>query len=295
MKHEVITIPSPDPFNFNESLWFLDRNLDDCMHRVSGDYVRKLIVVESEPILIQVSGNNQAVKIEILYGNVAKTQLVSDYVTEWLDLDRNIKPFYVLIKKDKELVPLIKAYAGFRMVGIPDLFEALCWCVMGQQINLDFAYRIKRRFVEQYGLSVTYDHEQYYLFPEEEVIKEVSIDELRSFQLTVRKSEYILGIARLMHEGLLSKQLLLDLENEEQMLQKLKSIRGIGDWTANYALMKCIRAMNCIPYGDVGVNNALFSLKGIEKKDNRLSVDALFSHFTGWKTYLVFYLWRSLR
>lgn len=295
MKCPIVTIPNPELFSFKESLWFLDRNLDDCMHRVLGDYVRKLIVVEGNPVLIQISGTDQAIKIQILFGTTSKAQLITEYVIEWLDLDRNIKPFYTLLKKDRDLSPMVKTFYGFHMVGIPDLFEALCWCVMCQQINLDFAYRIKRRFVEEYGHSVIYNNEKYYLFPEPSVIRELSVNELKALQLTGRKSEYILGIAQMMHEGLLSKQILHDLENETQMLQKLKSIRGVGDWTANYALMKCIRTMNCIPYGDVGLNNALHSFKGIEKKNNRESIDALFNHFVGWKTYLVFYLWRSLR
>lgn len=53
--------------------------------------------------------------------------------------------------------------------------------------------------------------------------------------------------------------------------------------------------MNCIPYGDVGVNNALAQFKGITKPVTKTQVDAVFRHFENWKTYLVFYLWRSQR
>jgi len=294
MEPEIIKIPLPSLFSFDECIWFLDRNLDDCMHVVAGNRVRKLLY-EQEPLLLEISADDTYLKIEILSGKCSDPGFVTRHIEEWFDLNRNIAPFYKLLKKDKALTPLCARYKGFRIVGIPDLFEALCWCIMGQQINLDFAYRIKRRFVERYGTSITYEGKSYYLFPRPETIEVLTVEELRLLQLTTRKAEYITGIAREFSSGRLSREALTALPTEPDMLEQLLSIRGIGEWTANYTLMKSLRAMNCIPYGDVGVNNALFQIKGIHQKNNRLLVDEVFNNFEGWKTYLVFYLWRSLR
>lgn len=40
------------------------------------------------------------------------------------------------------------SYKGVRFIGIPDIFEAICWAIIGQHINLKFAYTLKRRLVE---------------------------------------------------------------------------------------------------------------------------------------------------
>jgi DNA-3-methyladenine glycosylase II len=293
--NQTILIKKPPHFSFKECLWFLDRDLDDCMHKVFENSVRKLVSFNNSEVLMEVSEQGKHISIELLVGSVEDDNLVKDYMEEWFDLSRNIKPFYELLEQDKELSVLRKKYRGLRIIGIPDFFEVLCWCVIGQQINLDFAYKIKRKLVERYGKHVTYKGEKYYLFPQPADILPLSVEELKALQMTGKKAEYILGIARLYAEGKLSALKIKKLKNENLMLAELVKVRGIGEWTANYAIMKGLRAMNGIPYGDSGVNNALFQLKGIAKRNNRKEVDKVFDRFKGWKTYLVFYLWRSLR
>jgi DNA-3-methyladenine glycosylase II len=288
-------IRKPDNFSFSETLWFLDRELDDVMHKVRDGAVYRLFEDDGRPVLIKISENGDFLEIEPVNSKTFDEKKMSVFINEWFDLSRDIRPFYHLLLKDKELAPLAKKYRGFRIVGIPDLFETLCWCVIGQQINLAFAYQVKRRLVETFGQSITHNREKWYLFPKPSVLREKKVEELRALKLTTRKAEYIRGIAEIFDEGLLSKEKLSALDDEELMISELIKIRGIGEWTANYALMKSLRAMNRVPFGDSGINGALLRLKSIPKKNNRRQVEEVFDRFEGWKTYLVFYLWRSNR
>jgi DNA-3-methyladenine glycosylase II len=291
----VYKIKKPAYFSFKECLWFLDRGLDDCMHTVVKGGVLKLLEIDGKPVLLKVSDTKDHLVITLLLGRVKNKKVIYDYMEDWFDLDRDLSPFYTLLKKDKDLVFLLNNYSGLRLIGIPDLFETLCWCVIGQQINLTFAYRVKRRLVEKYGQVLEHEGRTHFLFPSPEAIRKLSVTKLRELQLTEKKAEYLIGIAALFADGVLTKKKLKDLGDEKLMLTELIKIRGIGEWTANYAIMKSLRAMNGVPYGDSGVNQALYNLKGIPKKNNREMVDAIFNKFDGWKTYLVYYLWRSLR
>jgi DNA-3-methyladenine glycosylase II len=288
-------VPATRPFSFAESLWFLDRGLDDCMHRVTGDVARKLIAVKGKPVLIEIGKGTDGIATSVLSGQVESAHPIVEYVAEWLDTGRDIRPFYKLLKTDTELACLADSFRGLHMVGIPDLFETLVWCVIGQQINLPFAYRVKRVLVEKYGSSIRHAGVDYHLFPSPDTLANVAVENFRELQLTTRKAEYIRNIATLFVAGRLSRQALAKHRDEEKMMHALMEVRGIGEWTANYALMKCMRAMNRLPVGDAGVNIALNRLKGFPKKNNRKEIEALFSRFEGWKTYLVYYLWRSLR
>jgi DNA-3-methyladenine glycosylase II len=290
-----LRLPTPPLFSFEEALWFLDRNLDDCMHEVSGNVVRKLLTCEGKPVLIELSSSGNAILINAVKGKITDEDAVIKYAGEWLDVDRDIAPFYRLLKKDRELTRLSVLFRGLHIVGIPDLFETLVWCIIGQQINLEFAYKVKRALVEKYGSSVGFGGKRYYLFPPPQLVAALPLEDLRALQLTMRKAEYIRGVAELFAQDLLSRKRLEALPNEEQMLNELLKIRGIGEWTANYTLMKSLRAMDRVPYGDAGINIALNRLKGIPKKNNRKEVEEVFNSFPGWKTYLVYYLWRSLR
>lgn len=290
-----LLIPKPKLFDFGEIVWFLDRGYDDCMHRIEENAVVKLIAVEEKPVLFRVSDATDHLTVEIYHGDSStQTQeAVLDYVTEWFDLKLDLQPFDSLLKADKALAPMAIHYQGLRLVSIPDLFEALAWSIIGQQINLSFAFRLKRRLVETFGTALTYEGISYHAFPTPAQLANVSVADLLPYQFSARKAEYLIGIANLFAEGKLSKALLQTMSTET-MLTTLTQIRGIGEWTAQYALMKSLRVPTSIPYGDAGLHNALKNLKGWQEKPTREQVNQFFKPFASWESYLSFYLWRSL-
>jgi DNA-3-methyladenine glycosylase II len=276
-------------FSFKECLWFLNRNYDDCLHSIGPDYVRKAILIDNQPVLFEI---REGLKVQILQGE--NSAAVNAFIYEWLDLETDITPFYQQLATHKELAYMHKDFAGLRLIGIPDLFEAICWCIIGQQINLTFAYKIKRRLVETYGQKMVYDGITYYTFPTPEVLAEADEAILRSMQLSGKKTEYLTGIAKVFKEGKMSKDLLRSLKDVTAQQKALTDIRGIGIWTANYTLMKSLRVPTSIPYGDAGLLNALIGHKIIADKKDIRAIEKFFQHFKGWESYLVFYLWRSL-
>lgn len=287
-----ILLPSPSQFSFQECLWFLDRNYDDCLHEVRENSVLKLLSINEKTSLIEIKHLENYLHIEVLLGEF-EHEKICQFVTEWFDLDRDLMPFYHLLAKDDDLKYMVSDYQGLRLLGIPDLFEALCWSIIGQQINLSFAYKLKRRLTEIYGTKVSYQNQDFYLFPKPEILATLTVEELKNIQLSTRKAEYLIEIARNFSEGILSKSMLEELSTQEA-IQKLINIRGIGEWTANYALMKSLKRLECVTYGDVGLYNALHSLKKFPKKPLRKELEIFFSGFKNWEAYTVFYLWRSL-
>src|SRR4051812_1470943 len=95
-------IRKPALFDFNETLWFLDRNLDDCMHRVSGNKVRRLFAAGKSPALISICEEHEDLLVTVEKGKLTDPAMVLGFVTEWFDLDRDIKPFYKLLNKDAD-------------------------------------------------------------------------------------------------------------------------------------------------------------------------------------------------
>ena len=123
-----------------------------------------LIRCGEEPCLINIKQSKDQLVIEQLAGSNVPEEVIRTYVTNWFDLNRELEPFYHLLDSSS-LAYMANEFNGLRLVRIPDLFEALCWCVIGQQINLTFAYKIKRRFVEAYGSKLEYGDYLYYTFP----------------------------------------------------------------------------------------------------------------------------------
>ncbi len=234
--------------------------------------------------------------VEVLVGDFTQevSQYLTDYIIEWFDMRRDMQPFYALLRENSSLSYMIDAYLGLRLIGIADLFEALCWSIIGQQINLTFAYKLKRRLVEQFGRHVEFENEVYYIFPKCEILKAIQPEELRVMQFSQKKAEYVIGIASSFARGVLSKEIVNALPDFESKQKLLMSNKGVGLWTANYALMKSLRESAGIPHGDVGLLNALASHGIIASRNEIEKINRFFDAFAGWETYIVFYLWRSL-
>jgi DNA-3-methyladenine glycosylase II len=224
---------------------------------------------------------------------VAQATEVVKFIREWLDLDTDLKPFYAMCQKDKLLKALVKNFYGSRIVGQPDLFESLIWAVLGQQINVQFAYTLKQKFVEQFGEIVTLKEEPYYLFPNPTVVSKVTAEQLLGLQFSRQKAAYTINIAKAFAEGVLSKEKLAGLTLKEAK-DELMKIKGIGNWTANYALMKTFRHADAFPLEDAGIHNAIKNLKKLNRKPSLEEVKKVFTKYKGWEAYATLYLWKSL-
>jgi DNA-3-methyladenine glycosylase II len=286
------TIPIPINFSLQECIWFLDRNYDDCLHEIRETSVRKLLFIQEVPTLIDISEREGNLVVDILQGNLNEKAILN-FVKEWFDIERDLTDFYHLLSQDSELNYMVSEYNGLRLLGIPDLFEALCWSIIGQQINLSFAYKLKRRFTEAFGTKLSFENSDYYIFPSSEIVANLKVQDLLPMQFSNRKAEYLIEIAKQFVDGNISKTKLSALSTSEA-IKKLTQIRGIGEWTANYALMKSLKRLECVTYGDVGLYNALHCLKKSPKRPSRTELDLFFNNFKGWEAYTVFYLWRSL-
>lgn len=291
-----LRLPKPSIFNFKESLWFLDRGYDDCLHEVSSTSVTKLLTFDQRDLLVRLSENEKDLKAEILLGEAsASTEMeIKNYLTNWLDLDRDLQSLYRRVESFPLVGDLFQRYYGLRLIAIPDLFEALGWSIIGQQINLNFAYQLKRALVEKYGVSVTHEGMVYHRFPTPDRLAGLSVKALRALQYSRQKAEYLINLARLFIEARLSFGQMASMESTQDIIRELCKVRGVGEWTANYAVMKSLKRMDCITYGDIGLLNAIKNLKGLEEKPKRQMVEAFFKPFAGWESYVVFYLWRSL-
>jgi DNA-3-methyladenine glycosylase II len=289
----------PKEFNFQENINYLSRSNNECLFHIADNRIYKAIPIGEETPIIEVSSEDANRLIVRFLGESVPTSKnlradVAQYVREWFDLDRDLRPFYDMAKKDLLLGQAVESFYGLRIIGIPDLFEALCWGILGQQINLSFAYTLKRRFVEKYGRSVMHNGITYWVFPSPADVAVLPVEELESLRMTKKKSEYLIGAAKLMVDGKLSKEMVLEIGDYKSAEKMLVKIRGIGPWTANYVLMRCLRYPSAFPIDDVGLQNAIKHRLGREKKPAKDEILKLAVNWTNWESYATFYLWRFL-
>jgi len=292
---QTILIPKPALFSFDECLWFLNRSYDDCLHHITETSVTKAVIIDGQPIVITLTQDVNDIVVHVETGTPDENGIMKlkAYVEDWFDMKRDLQPFNTLLENHQLLGYMAKDYNGLRLLSIPDIFEALCWSIIGQQINLTFAYKLKRILVETYGGYTTVNGIKHYTFPKPASLATLSIDDLKALQFSKQKADYIINISKLFTTGSISKQQLLDMPTEEK-LKTLTALKGVGTWTANYVIMKALRDMSGIPHGDVGMLKALEQHALIEDRKDATSIEKVFNEFRGWESYLVHYLWRSL-
>lgn len=290
-----LQIPLSGDFSFNLCLGFLNRNPQECLHQVTSQNLLKLLVLSQGPILLEIKADTSNLLVRPLNRSLAKLEEseVADYVTHLFDLDRDLQPFYTKMAGDPLLAKVVSQLRGLRIIGIPNLFEALCWSVIGQQINLNFAYTLKRRLVVGSGDSLTWKSQDFWVFPSPGQVLQIPDEQFVKWQFSKGKQVYIKGIAAALAEGVLNKRLLMDLAPADAY-NRLIELKGIGPWSAQYVLMKCLRQTDAYPMQDVGLHNALKLAQGNAQKPNLSELEAFGASWDPWQAYVTFYLWHTL-
>lgn len=289
-------LPVAVELNYRECLLFLNRSDMECTHSLNDDAVRKAFCTDGRGWLSEIRPAAQGgLTLTLLNGDAPAdwAARLAAYVRDWWDLDRDLQPFYLQVQHDRLLAPLVARYRGLRLLGYPQLFEALSWAVIGQQINLSFAYQLRRRLVHRYGGKVTFEGHSYWVFPDAATIAGARRQDLLAMQFSRQKTDYLIAIAAEIADGRLSRESLQAMEPSAAR-ERLLQLRGVGPWTADYVMMKCLRNPSAFPVGDVGLQNAVRQLLRLPGKPTEEELRELARPWSGWEAYATFYLWRTL-
>ena len=90
------------------------------------------------------------------------------------------------------LAALREPLAGYRPPLVPDPWEMLVTSITAQQVSLHSAFAVRSRLIERFGVP----HEQAWAFPTRERIAEATESEIREVGFSMRKAEYVTGLAR---------------------------------------------------------------------------------------------------
>lgn len=293
--HEI-RIECPKIFDYEKCLDYLKRDENEVLFEVEDHKIYRAINLDGERLLICIYYHSHYLIVEVLNDvsvNPALTEKIIAYIEEWFDFSADLSSFYQYGRKNEILKPLIRKLYGLRLIRLPNLFEAISWGIIGQQINLTFAYQLKKRLVQTYGEKITYNHKAYYIHPTVEVIANVSVQELMDLKFSRRKSEYLIDIAKRMHSQMLSKDMLMDIKDTNEIERSLIKIRGIGPWTAHYVMVRALGVQDAFPIGDVGLQNALKDILNLDKKPSKEQMLSLNEGWHEWSSYATFYIWRA--
>lgn len=292
-----IRIKTAPSYSWRQQMDFLRRYPPDLMYRLVNGRLERAVDLGNFIWLISVRPlATDEIAVCCLNGEPTERERLQlrEFVSEWLDLERDITPFYELAEQDPLLAPIVKKYRGLQIIGLPSLFEALCWAIIGQQVNISFAYALKNRLVEQFGSFILWHGKPQWVFPLPQLIAKLEVADLTPLKLSRGKAAYLIGIARLIAEGTLTKEQLAEEPNVAEAAKLLMRLNGVGQWTADYVLMKSLRRADSFPAADAGVQNAVKAQLGLAEKPTVGELQERAKGWSGWQAYAALYLWRTL-
>jgi DNA-3-methyladenine glycosylase II len=196
------------------------------------------------------------VRIEAADGGVRVEPLdrrTEPVVRKLLGLEFDLEAFAASAATEPVLARLVPRLAGFRPPIAPDPFETLVTSITAQQVSLFAAFAIRNRLLEQYGERV----EHALAFPTRERLALAREDELFALGFSRRKAEYVIALAR-SDVDLDALQLLPD----DEVKERITSIRGLGEWTADWFLARHLARPQAWPAGDLGLRKAVAAFYG---------------------------------
>ncbi|HEY0380174.1 MAG TPA: AlkA N-terminal domain-containing protein [Pyrinomonadaceae bacterium] len=173
-------------------------------------------------------------------------------VRQIFSTEHDLKKFRARVAGDPLMSKIEAAHRGLHIARWPSVFEALVISILSQQISTVVAMTLKRRVVEKYGERLEGGGETFLAFPRAEVLAEAEPQELRALGLSGSKVAAVTELAQRARAGELDEGV-LGRDDNEALIARLTKLRGIGRWTAEWALMLHFGRTDVFPAGDLAL------------------------------------------
>jgi len=192
--------------------------------------------------------------------------------------------YTIHLGKDKRFKKLIDTHGSFELKKRKNLCTYLCASIMSQQLSTKVATVIHNRFLDLYGGKE----------PTPEQIIATPPATLRAIGLSNAKVSYVQNVARFaIEQGMDHKK--LSKMNDEEVIEYLTQIKGVGRWTAEMLLMFALGREDVFAMDDLGIQNAMIGLYKLKREDKKVFREKMLTISQKWspyRTYACLHLWR---
>jgi AraC family transcriptional regulator of adaptative response / DNA-3-methyladenine glycosylase II len=285
-----VQLPYRSPYNWRQLLDFLSGRATPSVELVTDDRYLRTIKVGNACGVIDVNDAGGFLRLalhgigtEALFAAVQRARGM-------FDLDAPVDEISKTLSHDPELRQWLKAQQGLRVPGAWDGFELTVRAVLGQQVSVKaattFAGRIAARYGDPVEVSVAgISSPPNRLFPEPAKLVRARLENLGIIR---SRAQTIRNVARAVADGILSFDAAQSLD---EIHASLKSIKGIGEWTAEYVAMRALKNPDAFPAADLGLLRAFDSPDGERLRPAELKSRA--ENWRPWRAYAALLIWSS--
>jgi len=282
-----LLLPYQSPYEWPAMLDFLRQRAITGLENVTGNRYCRTVLLD---------GSQGSISVEPAIGNalragirVSKLSIVPNIIARLrrvFDLAADPLAIAGHLSKDPVLAPLVARRPGLRVPGAWDGFELAIRAVLGQQITVAAAVRLAARLVRSFGEPLTTPaFALTHLFPRPEVLANA---DLTTLGMPKARAATLSAVAAALLE---SPEIFSCSGGLEDAVQRLRAIRGVGEWTAQYIALRQMREPDAFPASDLGVIRALADERGLRPKADEVLARA--ERWRPWRAYAAQHLWAA--
>ncbi len=167
-------------------------------------------------------------------------------------------------------------------------FRTLVESIVSQQLSVKASDTIFKRFLELFAKQSGIKS-----FPKPESVLKMSDIKLRKVGLSAQKIKYIKNLSEKISKKDVQLNRLRKMSDEE-VIEHLVQVKGIGRWTAEMFLMFSLQRPDVFSHGDLGLRNAIIKLYGFKNPPTFEQIEEIVSVWSPYRTVASRYLWKSL-
>ena len=287
----VLRLKYRPPYDWNQMLAFLEARAIAGIELVKGERYFRTIEIDRSMGSIAVAHlpKQESIEVAILFPNLKALPAIVTRVRQLFDLGADVEIINRHLSADPALARLVAQRPGLRAPGGWDGFEIAVRAVLGQQISVCAARQLARRLVQLHGRQVPKAFQIHpslsHVFPEP---KRLGLHS--SIGLSMPGAR-LLTLRAVAEAAVANPDLFGPLDRIEETVARLRTIRGIGDWTAHYIALRAARESDAFPATDLGLLQGASLMDGAHITPASLLSRA--ESWRPWRAYAAQHLWAA--
>jgi AraC family transcriptional regulator, regulatory protein of adaptative response / DNA-3-methyladenine glycosylase II len=279
------------PYDWTSTLAYLRARAIPGVERVANNQYARTIEIDGRSGTLFVShAHMNALRARICFPKLAALPVVIARLRRLFDLTADTGAIEEHLRMDPMLAPWVAMRPGLRVPGAWEGFELAVRAILGQQITVPGATGLVGKLVRAYGHAMPADAAAAgltHLFPSPRTL---AAADLRTLGIPKQRAA---AVAALSAAAAADPSIFSARGSLEEAVSRLRSLPGIGEWTAQYIAMRELREPDAFPAADIGLLRAMADVSGHRPKPRELLIRA--QCWRPWRAYAARHLWASLR